>query len=924
MKNELQIEQLSELQLPEVSSETYFSSRLQDIEEPSAPFGLLSVHSEKASFDELVVNLDENLSRRINQLSLSLNLSTNSFFHLAWAIVVSQCSGCSDVVFGTKMYGKPWGAISNKDSSAVGELMPMRLSLNNISLSQSLSYVEQELNELMDYTQTPLTEIQRISSVPVALPLFTSMISCLSGNFDENISVTNFKHLTLAVDNDLEGLTKRDKQNRHDNEDYLPFELYVANFGERGFELKYRTDTSIGSDTINRYVLEALKQIADALEDSPEILVESISVLNQVELQKILIDFNDTQKNHPTNKLAHSCFEEQAKKYSSHTALEFADEVLTYKELNERANQLAHYLINQGIKPEQPIAVYMPRCTEMIVALLGILKAGGIYVPIDPNYPEERCNFMLKDSNPLLLITVPGCREKLSNQKYKKLVLDDKDVDLDLIRKECKSNPNRSTVGISPSNAAYMIYTSGSTGLPKGVVVEHMQLVNYIYTLETLYGYTSADRGLNFCSISFDVSLEEIFGTLSHGGTLILHEETWIGSSQAFWDYCRGLDLSVLSVPTAYWHVLVEEPIRFPENLRLVVLGGEKINPEKIKQWFSLNHSAPRVINSYGPTETTMGSCARDITADEANDNLIGKPFDNEQFYIVDQVGRPVPVGVPGEILIAGAGVARGYLNRSKLTSEKFVDIQSFPEIASIIQPHISNGNRVYKTGDIGAWTQNGEIRYVGRNDTQVKVRGYRIELGEIENVISAFDVVEDSIVVTKKNGEQIQIVAYLKGALSRHEKNTYTVKLKQYLKNKLPAYSIPNTFIWMDKFPSLPSGKVDRSNLPHPEDPYNSEMKYEAPRDSLELSLCEIWQEVLDIPRVSRSDNFFELGGHRLLATKLIFRIEKKYQVVIQVHDLYEMESLSEMAFHLKMLMVTKCDSIQQTNEEEREVTEL
>jgi len=913
-------------QREENDAEAFFTSRLADIDEPTAPFGLMDVFGDGSQVEEAVLDLEQELAQRVRDIARNHSVSAASFFHLAWALVVSQCSGRNDVVFGTMVSGRLQGTAGA--DSMLGMFinqLPLRLSLEDASVLQLLEHTHNELVELLDYEQTSLAIAQRCSSVPGSLPLYTSMINYRHG---ENSDYHDFEdnseqESTLAGLDNEDSLESVDLVHIEENSN-LPFALSVDDYGKNGFSLECHAAKSIGASAVNAYVMEAVKQLVNAIESQPDRLIASLNVLDHSHAHQLLIDFNDTRKSHPTDKLAHACFEEQVQLRGEHPALEFEGKVLTYQELNERANQLAHYLIEQGVEPEKPVAVYMPRCTEMVIALLAIFKSGGTYLPIDPSYPQERCDFMLEDTNPLLVISVKSSSNRVTAKHYRQLVLDSEDVELENVLAQPVTNPGLASVRTTPENSAYIIYTSGSTGKPKGVVVEHRNLLNYIYTTETLFGFSPTDRVMQFCSICFDVSIQEMFGALSHGSTLILREENWTDSVSEFWAHCRRIDLTVLSVPTAYWHVLNEEGVEFPENLRLIIMGGEKVNPEKVKQWFSINTDPVKVINVYGPTEATIGSCARVLTLNNLNDNLIGRPLDNEQIYIVDQSGRPTPIGVAGEMLIAGACVARGYLNRPELTDEKYIDIENYPNIIDFTKTQAKFGNRVYKTGDVGAWSATGEIQYLGRNDSQVKVRGYRIELGEIENVLSSFELVEDVIVVTAKLGEQLQIVAYLISNLPTDNYEEHTNELKQFIKTKLPAHAIPSAFVWLDEFPMLPNGKIDRSQLPNPGDSQSLSTEYVPPRDSHEKTLCEIWQEILNVPRVGRNDNFFELGGHSLIATQLVLRIQQEFDLTIRLRELYELGSLAELTTHLKMLMITTRDNISTDAAEDREVSEI
>ncbi|HYG24753.1 MAG TPA: amino acid adenylation domain-containing protein [Verrucomicrobiae bacterium] len=579
-------------------------------------------------------------------------------------------------------------------------------------------------------------------------------------------------------------------------------------------------------------------------------------------------------------------FEEQAARHAAAPAIRFQDREYTYAELNTRANQLAHRLRLLGVGTETLVAVCLERSLDLPVALLGILKAGAAYLPLDRSYPAERLAYMLQDSGARVLLTqrrsVPG----LTSDGLNVICLDDPD-ELRQLEQLPSANP---VSNATADNLAYVIYTSGSTGKPKGVQITHRSLLNHNFAMGRVFGLTPQDRVVQFSPYSFDISVEEIFPTWLNGGALVLRTDDVLSSAERFFEFVRNENITVLNLPTAYWHELVEHTrnAELPPSLRLVVIGGERASDEAWRRWKARAGDRVKLINTYGPTETTVSAT---LHVGQPNDDTlpIGRPLENVYALILNASLNRVPAGETGELFIGGAGVARGYLNRPELTAQKFI-ANPFPDVPS---------EKLYRTGDLVRMREDGELEFVGRVDEQVKIRGYRIELGEIESALRSHPGLKEAVVVAREDAPgKKRLVAYY---IPREGASLHVNDVRHFLKDRLPSYMVPATFVPLEALPMTPGGKVDRKALPAPgDDRPELDSEYAAPRTPLEEVLAGIWAEVLRLKRVGIEDNFFDLGGHSLLATQVISRMRETLQVEVPLGDLFDMPTVASLAAHL------------------------
>jgi amino acid adenylation domain-containing protein len=563
--------------------------------------------------------------------------------------------------------------------------------------------------------------------------------------------------------------------------------------------------------------------------------------------------------------------------------------MLTYGELDRRANQLAHHLRELDVGPDVLVAVCVARSPQMIVALLAILKAGGAYVPLDPDYPPERNAFILSDSAAGVLISEGALTARLPQSDAVLVLLD---AHAEAIAQRPETDPQACLL---PDNLAYCIYTSGSTGRPKGVLVSHRNLINHVRMHASMCALTSNDRVLQFASVTFDTANEEIFPTLITGARLVIRPSHLIGPDDAFVDLLRQTGITVLDLPTAFSHLWAKERAPIPDALRLVIVGGEQIHRTRVDDWRVASASAkrgvgsPKLLNTYGPTECTISVLTFDLSSEllPRGEIPLGRPIANTQIYLLDGALNPVPVGVVGEIHIAGAGLARGYLNRPDLTAEKFIP-----------NPFGAPGSRMYRTGDLGRYLENGNIEFLGRNDGQVKIRGFRIELGEIESALLGCPGVREAAVIAREDlKKEKRLAAYV----SVQPGASVTIaELRAWLRRTLPEYMVPAAWGFIEALPVTSSGKLDRKALPPLVD--SQAPVRHPPSTPMESALAELWSEALDIraDSISVADNFFNLGGHSLAAVQLTYLVDRNLQVKLQVRDILMHATLEELALHI------------------------
>lgn len=626
---------------------------------------------------------------------------------------------------------------------------------------------------------------------------------------------------------------------------------------------------------------------------------EGMEQLIEDEYLALLSKWNATQEDYPGEQCIHQLFEAQVERTPGAIALISEREQLTYLELNQKANQLAHHLYASGVGPEVLVGLCMDRSVEMVVGLLGVLKAGGAYVPLDPAYPAERLAFMLRDSQAAVLLTKEQVRTRLPEQQARLVSLD---TGWACIAQHSKINVQS---GVKAYNLAYIIYTSGSTGRPKGVAIEHRALVNHCFAFTSRFQIQAKDRVLQFASLSFDAAAEEIFPTLLSGATLILRPAQ-IADLSLFLRFLEEAKLTILNLPTSYWHLWVSQLPQcvVPPSLRIVVIGGEKASPERFATWRKLVDDTPCLVNTYGPTEATITTTIYEplpAERDAQGDSVpIGRPIANAQLYVLDAWMQRVPIGVVGELFIGGAGLARGYLNRHALTAEKFV-----PDPFGGVP-----GARLYRTGDLVHYLADGSLEFVGRVDHQVKIRGFRVELEEIEAVLAQHPTVREAVVMAQEDAAGTRrLVAYVvadaPASLSLRE-------LRRALSERLPDYMLPSAFRVLDALPLTPGLKVDRHALATGGGMgYEIEEGYVAPGTPTEKLIADIWVEVLGKKRIGISHTFFEVGGNSLVATQIVARMREAFHVEFPLRLLFDRPTIAGLAAYLETVTQTASEPL-------------
>ncbi|MCP4110806.1 MAG: amino acid adenylation domain-containing protein, partial [Desulfobacteraceae bacterium] len=645
--------------------------------------------------------------------------------------------------------------------------------------------------------------------------------------------------------------------------------------------VEYRTDLFEASAI--RRMIGHFRTLLEAIAEEPKQRISELPLLTEPEHHQLLAEWNDTHSEYPADKTVVDMFEEQAKKSPENIAVVFEDIRLTYRELNERSNQIAHFITDEyQIRPDDRVGLLLERSEWIIIGIMGILKAGGAYVPVDPDYPEKRIEYMVNDS---------GCKAVFSEHKIiQSMNLNAEMTDIHNILHENSSNPVRSA---SPHNLAYAIYTSGSTGVPKGVLIEHHSVVNMVCGLKQVLYNRLFPSGVNIkeamtSPFVFDVSVQQIFSSLIQGNTLYIIPDGILLNHRLFTELLNKNSVNLIDLTPAFLSSLIESGAELPETVQHINLGAEQLSYIMLRKFYE-KYPYMTIANVYGPTESCVNTTLFHINSEFRSHSFtvpIGRPMPNIKVFILDKNLNAVPISVPGEICIAGAGLARGYLNQDDLTKEKFVPNPFKPD------------ERLYRTGDLGRRLQDGNIEFLGRNDDQVKVRGYRIELGEIRNRLLCHKSVKDAAVIAKdfRGNEENELSAYVtaEGKLNISE-------LRNHLKALLPDYMIPSYFIQLDEIPLLPSGKTDRKALPDPEGLRpDLESGYVMPRTQAERRIVEVWQEALGLEKVGVNDNFFDLGGHSLLIVRVQNMLREKFGINIAVVNLFRYPTIAALAGYL------------------------
>ncbi|WP_313625944.1 non-ribosomal peptide synthetase [Kosakonia sp.] len=842
------------LRVPQSEHEAWFRARLADTDTPTAPYDIADTRESGGVCGEARQTLDTALAGHIRAQARRLGVSPGVLFHTALARLLAQLCGRDDVVFGTVLMGRLQAGDSGESGPGMFiNTLPLRVSLAGQGVQEAVLTTRDALAALCEHEQAPLALALRCSGVPQPLPLFSTLL--------------NYRHSPARSNLVREGIRLLEAEERTS----YPLAFSVDDTGE-GFILTAQTVAGIDPQRQLGYLLTTLAALSAALAHEPQRPVLSLPVLPEGERNQVLVAFNATRAAVPAEGLVHRLFEAQVARTPEAVAVVCDDITLSYAALNRRANRLAHRLMALGVRPDDRVAVCLPRSADVLVAILGILKAGGAYVPLDPAYPAGRLNYMLADASPVALVT----QRALADTRNTTLPV----VLTDAAPEDGVAEHNPEPQGLTAEHLAYVIYTSGSTGKPKGVMVEHRNVVSMQSAIQARLGIQHPSRVSMNASIVFDASVQSWVHLLL-GHTMVIVPEAVRKEGGALLAFLRRQRVDVIDCTPLQLQGLIAAGLQkaYEGYPCTVIIGGDAI---PLSAWSAMqNIEQIRFVNAYGPTECTVNAsmCVVDKTLATP---CIGKPLDNTQIYFLDDHGQPVPLGICGELYIAGNGVARGYLNRPELTAERFLPDPFTP------------GQRMYRTGDLGRWLPDGNIEFLGRNDFQVKLRGFRIEPGEIEACLTACDGVRDAVVIAREEapGDK-RLVAYL---LAEPGHTPEPARLRQQLAQSLAEYMLPAAYVTLESFPLTPNGKLDRQALPAPDRAALVTRGDEPPAGEVENMLAAIWCELLGLSQVGRHDNFFELGGHSLLAVQLLNRMAKT-GLAISLATLFARPSLAQLA---------------------------
>ena len=821
--------------------------------------------------------LDSALTVRLRALAKEYELTLNALVMGAWAILLHRYSGEQDIVFGaTRACRKSTVAGAEDMIGLFINTLPVRLKLSSEDAALSVfKAARQQWMDMRPYEHTPLVQVKGVSQVPPTQPLF------------ETLLVFEKYRLDTAM-RSLGGAWTKRRVELHRLTDF-PIRLLAYDGQELSFKIEFDR-RRLDEAAITR-LLGHLRRLLEGIVTNPMESVGGLPILTEAERKELTIDCNTTSADVPNRRTVHGWFEAQVESTPDAVAVTFEGEDLTYRELNRRANQVAHHLKGLGIGPDALVGVFLERSLELVVGLLGILKAGGAYLPLDTVYPKDRIAFMLEDADAAVLLTQSTLVPHLPEHRSKVVCLDTDKASLD---REPEMNPPQSS---TPENLAYVIYTSGSTGRPKGVMVMHQNVVRLFTETECWFRFGPSDVWTLFHSYAFDFSVWEIFGALLYGGRLVIVPYSMSRSPKEFRELLCEQRVTVLNQTPSAFRELIRADARSDvtaQSLRLIIFGGEALDFGSLRDWFQrYGDQRPQLVNMYGITETTVHVTYRPLRSEDVvvGGSLIGRAIQDLQLYVLDPHLQPVPVGVCGQIFVAGQGLARGYLNRPELTAARFIPNPFSKRL----------GDRLYRTGDLARRLPNGEIEYLGRIDNQVKIRGFRIELQEIEAVLCQHPAVREAVVIQREDVPgQKRLVAYL----ITHAPAPEVRSLRELLKKKLPEYMVPAAFVFLEKLPLTASGKTDRKALPAP-DCQQPELdgQFMPPQTELERKIASVWQKVLGLERVSIDEHFFDLGGHSLLLVQVHGALRETLQTEFPIVTLFEHPTVGSLAAHLSQL---------------------
>lgn len=811
----------------------------------------------------------EKLLRELKALSQREGATLFMTLLASFQVMLARYSGQDDITVGTPIAGRSWQDVEPLIGDFVN-MLAMRTDLSgDPSFRELLSGVKKTALDAYEHQNLPFEKLvedlehgRDLSRAPIFQTIFILETSPPPPPPLQGLNVEILDFDTPTAKNDLILILAEDS-------------------GRLKVKLEYRTGL-FSKRTIDRFFTR-YQTLLEAVVADPQQPITKLAMCGAEEREQ-LAAWNQTARK-ASHRCLHQLFEDQVARTPEAIALQFKESQLSYRELNARANQLAHQLLSLGVKPDSRVGICVHRSLEMVVGLLGIMKAGGAYVPIDPAYPRDRMEFMLEDGGAEVLVTDSSLLQTISVQHARVVCLD---RDTAHLSRQSADNPRSE---VNPTNLSYVIFTSGSTGRPKGVQLEHRNVANFIGHVQRRFEVGSSDVYLGVASMSFDASVLDFYLPLSVGACLVIVDADTTRDARSLADVMTRSGVTAMHATPSTWRSLLDAGWRGDTGFK-VLSGGEALT------WELAQEILPRcssLWNLYGPTETAVYSAIHRVAAEDGT-VLVGRPIDNTQIYILDRLQQPNPIGIPGEICIAGAGVARGYLNRPGLTAERFV-----------ADPFQSPG-RMYRTGDLGRFRDDGVIQCLGRSDHQVKLRGFRIELGEIESLLAQYPGIRQAVVdVRAASSGDKRLVSYL---LQENGIEVSIPDLRVFLKAKLPDYMVPSAFMVLEHFPVSPNGKLNRSALPNPDDARpDMARKFVAPTTPVQQAIAEMFAEVLELRTIGIHDDFFELGGHSLLATRIVTRLRDRFQIEMTPRLLFESPTVAELATRVSNLLVQNTD---------------
>lgn len=818
--------------------------------------------TEQQNYEEQPFKLSQKITEKLQSLARQHHLTLNTLVQGAYSLLLSRYSGENDIVFGATVSGRP--TTLDKVESMVGlfiNTLPIRVKLSgNEELLPWLKDLQTKQIEQEQYAYYSLAEIQSLSNIPAKMPLFESIL--VLENYPTATSKSSIQK-ALEVSN----IRCFERTN-------YPLTIVINPERELAGRIIYDTNR-FAADAIAR-LIGHFQTLLTEIATNPQQNLSQFSLLTKAEQEEI-VKAESTATTEYEYKCVHQLFAEQVEKTPDTIALVYEEQQLTYRELNNRANQLAHYLQTLGVKPEVRVGICVERSILMVIGILGILKAGGAYIPLDPAFPSERLEFMMEDARITILLTQNHLQEQLPINDKTVVKLDS---DWEIIAQQTQDNL---LTEVNPENLAYIIYTSGTTGNPKGSEVPHRSFIGFMFGVD--YIQLDAEQiWLQHSSISWDALTLELWTPLLYGGRCVLYPGQ-IPTPEDLSKIIQNQNVNILFLTTALFNYIIDTIPEALLGIKQLLFGGESVSVPHVRRALELLPET-QIIHAYGPSECTVFTCCYPVPK-QLPENLpsipIGKPIGDRKVYLLDEYLQRVAIGVPGELYVGGASVARGYLNQPELTREKF-----------IANPFVE-GDKLYKTGDLVRRLTDGNLEFLGRIDTQVKIRGFRIEIEEIEGVLNQHNNIKQVVVMAREDepGNKY-LVAYL---VAKDNEPTVS-SLRNFLKTKLPNYMIPVAFVFLSALPLTSNHKINRRALPAPDiSQRNLEVNFLAPGNSTESELAKIWTEVLRLEKVGIYDNFFELGGHSLLATQVISRLREAFSIDLTLRYLFENPTIAELS---------------------------